>query len=130
MGKPYTPSPRAVMVAQNTPPKMNKNPQIQSDDLPLYTSSVIADNSYDVPAVDYGNKNYAIKIGVFSDANNIASLYQNLAPLGNVQIEPIYHHGKPLSRISLTGYKTQEEALHVMNTLADIGIYDAKIMSQ
>jgi rare lipoprotein A len=73
---------------------------------------------------------YAVKIGVFSDPNNISNLQRNLASLGTVQVNPIYRQGKMLSEISLNGYKTQQEALNTLDALTQLGINDAIIITK
>ena len=73
---------------------------------------------------------YAVKIGVFSDPNNISNLQRNLASLGTVQVNPIYRQGKMLSEVSLNGYKTQQEALKTIDALTQLGINDAIIITK
>jgi rare lipoprotein A len=76
------------------------------------------------------NDRYAVKIGVFSDANNVSTLQKNIASLGTVQVKPIYRNGQMLSEVALSGYKTQQEALNTVDALSQLGINDAIIINK
>ena len=132
-GKAYKPSNPQTMIAKNDLKKSPAPQQIASNQLPLYQGDIIT-NTTKNNFYDSSNKidpdNYAIKIGVFSDPNNILSLEQNLATLGDLQINPVYRQGKTLSEVSLGGYKTQQEALGTLNELNKLGINDAVIIQK
>jgi rare lipoprotein A len=76
------------------------------------------------------NDTYAVKIGVFSDTNNISNLQRNISSLGTVQVKPIYRNGQMLSQVSLEGYKTHQEALNTVDALNQLGINDAIIINK
>jgi rare lipoprotein A len=139
-GKGYKPSNPQTLIANNPISVPKKNIQIASNQLPLYqyntafntinnNDNFVADNHYDTQS-NLSPNNYAVKIGVFSDPNNIMSLEQNLATLGDLQITPVYRQGKMLSEVSLGGYKTQEQALDTINALSQLGINDAVIVNR
>lgn len=152
IGKGYTPSkPETMMVADNTDNKpLSSKPisqssqsqptQVALNDLPLYedntiTNATVLDNVNNKPLDNASNdmassQHYAIKIGVFSEPDNILSLKQNLTSLGDLQIDPIYRQGKMLSEVSLKGYKTKQAALNTLDALAQLGINDAIIINK
>lgn len=140
-GKPYKASGQGIQLANNTPNNNTGNPvnklQPIMGNLPLYTGTTQQANITSQPFPDANpsmmhnsSGNYAVNIGVFSDKTNVESLKQNLTALGNVQITPHYKNGQTLNKVSLTGYQSQEEALNIVNNLTQMGIYDAKIISQ
>ncbi len=99
----------------------NKPSRVVDNNIPKYT-----DNTSTPPL----NDRYAVKIGVFSDTNNISNLQRNLSSLGTVQVTPIYRNGKILSQVSLEGYKTHQEALNTVDALNQLGINDAIVINK
>ena len=73
---------------------------------------------------------YAIKIGVFSNPNNISALEKNLSNLGQLKINPVYRNGRMLSEVFLGGYKSQQEARNTVDALTQFGINDAVIVNK
>lgn len=129
-----------IMVADNktfnNPPI--KNIAIASSAIPLYqgnynnqpinTPPIAVNNTYYPSSVQ--QQEYAIKIGVFSNPNNISALEKNLSNLGQLKINPVYRNGRMLSEVFLGGYKSQQEARNTVDALTQFGINDAVIVNK
>lgn len=133
-----------TLIASNKPTQDPiETASIQRTNLPLYQGMPHNNNTNNTsnniqtytdnkpfPPLPSLNDRYAVKIGVFSDANNISNLQRNLSSLGTVQVTPIYRNGQMLSQVSLEGYKTHQEALNTVDALSQLGINDAIVINK
>jgi rare lipoprotein A len=90
--------------------------------IPVYEESSLTNE------FDDNFKGYSIKVGVFSNNDNVEKLRKDIASFGNLQVNKVNKQGKTLSEVTLNGFKTTEQVYNTIDALDKIGIKDPVVI--